>query len=311
MITFLDKFFFRPASARPLAVIRIGIALILLAQAMMCASLFFEWYGTAGILQNDIGEQFSTWGVPHTTQIIRLTAHLGMSERTTLEGLAALYVISLLALLIGFRTRSATFLSWLTHLIFAKGHFTAYGVDLFAHITLFYGIFMPLGGVLSVDSLIKGPLSPSWTARLSLRVLQLHLCLVYFATGIEKSLGIQWRNGEAIWRSLMLPTYRHYDWGVIANVPWLALLLCWGTLIVEIGYPFFIFPRKTRPLWVLLVVSLHAGIAVFLGLHLFAALMALLTFSCFGLSPDPGAAIIPIPLRALTWMRPAERPLPS
>ncbi len=282
----IQDFFFLPASPFPLAVIRIGLAVLLLVQAILCSSLFFEWYSTQGILQSHIGEQFGAWGVPQTTQIVQLTSHWGFSERTTLFALAAVYLISLLSFLVGFMTRISAAILWMMHLIFARGHFTSYGVDLFAHITLFYSIFMPFGDTLSFDSLLKKTKAKSWEARLSLRVLQLHLCIAYMATGIEKVLGEQWRNGDAIWRSLMLPTYQQFDCSLLAFFPHVAWLLGWGTLLIEIGYPFFIFPKRTRLLWVFAVVVLHTGIGVFLGLQLFGVLMALLTFCCFGLSAE-------------------------
>ena len=68
----------------------------------------------------------------------------------------------------------------------------------------------------------------------------------------------------------------------MAQVPWLSKAVSWGTLVIEIGYPFFVWPRRTRGLWVLLTLSLHAGIALFMGLWLFSGTMAVLTFAAFG-----------------------------
>jgi hypothetical protein len=290
----IDNFFFRPASPRPLGVLRIGLSAILLIQALMCANQLFEWYGTQGWLQSDIGEKFAAFTSPQTTQFIRWGSAYGISEKTALIVLASIYVTSLLTLLIGFFSRTSAMVAWLLHLTFAEGHITSYGLDLLSHVALFYSIFMPMGACLSVDSLRrKVPSSDTWAARLSLRIWQLHLCIVYFSTGFEKAQGEQWRNGEAIWRSVMLPAYRQFDLAWLSRFSVIAMLFAWGTLVLEMGYPFFIFPRRTRKFWIAGILSLHAGIAIFLGLHLFAALMMLLTFCCFGLdferSPLAGA----------------------
>ena len=59
------------------------------------------------------------------------------------------------------------------------------------------------------------------------------------------------------------------------------------TLLVEIGYCVFIWPKATRKLWVASVVGLHLGIAIFLGLGLFGSMMCVLTFAVFGISSEP------------------------
>jgi hypothetical protein len=269
------KFFFSPASPKPLAALRMGVASTLLIQAVMCVPEFFEWYGTQGFLQGELMDRLS-WGLPQASQIIRFFSGYGFSERTTLLSLATLYMVSLVGLLVGRKAQIFSFTAWFIHLILGEGHATGYGLDLFGNISLFYFIWMP--------SSIKGPATP--LTRLSLRVWQIHLSIVYFVSGIEKARGPQWWNGEAIWRSLMLPIYSQFDLGWMASVPWLPLGLGWFTLIVEIGYPFFIFPRKTRMLWVALTVGMHIGIAIFLGLHLFALMMSIFTLCAFGLARD-------------------------
>src|SRR5262249_53984039 len=98
--------------------------------------------------------------------------------------------------------------------------------------------------------------------------------------------GEQWRNGEAIWRALEWPTMAFFDFSWLAAVPWLALMICWGTLVVEVGYAFFIWPRRTRKLWLLATVGLHAGIGLTMGLVFFSAVMIVLNVAAFGVSAE-------------------------
>jgi hypothetical protein len=99
---------------------------------------------------------------------------------------------------------------------------------------------------------------------------------------MEKLSGEQWRNGEAMWRAVMRPGWEPFDLSWLAFHPWLPLLGCWATLIVELGYAFAIWPRTSRRWWLLAAIGMHAGIAVVLGLWSFAALMVVYNVAAFG-----------------------------
>jgi hypothetical protein len=116
-------------------------------------------------------------------------------------------------------------------------------------------------------------------------VLQLHLCVVYLSSGLEKASGRQWWDGEAVWRALMRPDLGQFDFSWLAWHPWVAKLACWGTLAVELGYAFLVWPRRTRTAMAVATLGLHAGIAVAMGLYSFSALMMVLTAAAF-LVPD-------------------------
>src|SRR5262249_760353 len=69
---------------------------------------------------------------------------------------------------------------------------------------------------------------PSADARLGLRLLQLHLCVVYLASGLEKATGIQWWNGEAGWRGGMRPGLPHFRLTWLGGGPWVRVPGGWG-----------------------------------------------------------------------------------
>ncbi len=277
------RFVSEPASPRPLAVLRIALAGVLLLQAFALAGNLLDLYGTRGILQRPIVAAMIPDGVPSINWAIDLLEPLGIDADTSVRLVFLVYVGSLACLLLGWRTPFAALAAWLTHLSMkVSGSASIYGVDLFANIALFYCVWMPVGHFWSVDRL-AGRVSgePSALARLGLRVLQIHLCIVYGTSGIEKASGEQWWNGEAIWRAVLWPDMAMYDFTWLAHVPWLALLLCWSTLALEALYPLFIWPRCTRKLWALGVVGMHAGIAVVLGLTSFSAVMIVLNVAAF------------------------------
>src|SRR5690606_21616842 len=81
----------------------------------------------------------------------------------------------------------AILLSFLHHqLYFAQPAFT-YGFDYIAASALFYCVWFPVGN----------PTSP-W-ATPCLRILQLHLCVIYFFGGLDKAIGPSWHVVDARW----------------------------------------------------------------------------------------------------------------
>jgi hypothetical protein len=285
----VSHFVSAPASPRPLAVFRIGIAAVLLLQALAVAATLTELYGEKGIIPWTLGEASAPEGMPRVRWVAQLLRPYGVSADTCLRGVFLAHVAGLAALLVGWHTRLAAVLAWLTHLaLTVSGNASIYGVDQFAVIALFYCVCLPVGQALSADRLAnRATGEPSAGARLGLRLLQLHLCVVYLASGIEKAAGEEWWNGEAIWRAVNWPLMELVPVGWLAYVPWLARLICWGTLLVEVGYPLFMWLPRTRKWWVAATVGLHLGIAVMLGLVFFAAVMIVLTVSAFAISAEP------------------------
>ena len=158
-----------------------------------------------------------------------------------------------------------------------------YGMDMFHHISLFYCAIMPVGNSLSLDQLrTKKKILSSQEAGVSRHLLQLHLCIMYTSSGFEKAAGVQWWNGEAIWRSVMLPTFHNFDMAWLAQVPWLAMFLGWGILVIEIGYSIFVWIPRIRLLAIVAILLMHIMIGIFLGLQLFAIIMMILNLGAFG-----------------------------
>lgn len=269
-----------PSSARPLAALRIGTAIVLIGQTYSIAPCVLWFYGSRGIIQAPIIDALLPATLPRVGYILR--ALNVQNENLVLVSCFATYVVALHLLAIGWNTRFAAVVAWLLQLTLkTSGNASAYGVFEFSTIALFYCAVMPVGAAFSLDarSRDKEPLTPE--ATLSLRVLQVHLCVVYLASGIEKASGVQWRNGEAMWRALMRPRSEWLDLSWMADHPWVPLIACWSTLVIEIGYAVFVWPRVTRLWWALATIGMHAAIAVLIGLWTFSALMIVLTVSAF------------------------------
>jgi hypothetical protein len=275
----VSAFLTSPASARPLALLRIGIAAVLLLQAFALSDRVAELYGDRGIFQRPIVDAMVPPNLPRVGWVEDVFTAFGVDGSWCLPVVFLVYVACLTNLLLGWRTCLSATVAWLAHAALkTSGCASIYGVDAFATIALFYCAWMPVGRSFSED--------PTPQARLTLRALQAHLCIAYFASGLEKAMSIQWWNGEAIWRALMRPDLGRFDFAWLASAPWLAKLACWGTLALEIGYPFLVWPSRTRAWWARMILGLHAGIAVSLGLVSFSAVMGVLTLAAFLIDRD-------------------------
>lgn len=282
----LEAFLLAPATGRPMAALRAWLAPLLLVQGLLIASVVPELFGRNGILQGALSDFFLGFDVLAAIGLRGLLRVLDLADENWLRLVFSTYLCALLALTAGWWCRPAAWTACLTHaLLGLAGRLSMYGVDQFAQVALFYLALHPAEGVSWRPGTPPGPATPG--ARLALRMLQVNLCIAYLSSGVAKMQGHEWWNGEAIFRSVMMPLYASVPMGWIASTPILAKLLGWGTLVLEAGYFVFIWPAATRRLWIFGIVGLHLGILVFLGLGTFALTMIVLTVAAFGVSAEP------------------------
>ena len=118
------------------------------------------------------------------------------------------------------------------------------------------------------------------------RILQLHLCLIYFLGGITKCAGAGWWDGTSIWYALIRPPFNLLPPETLIAWKNLFPVLSISVCLLETGYPLFIWLRKTRTFWLVAVITMHLAIGLAMGLYLFALVMITLNFAAFG--PDFG-----------------------
>ncbi len=291
------KRFFPPATAKPFAALRIAVAAILLGQGFLLAPGLHELYGENGLIQNSLASYLAHPFSINVAHVAQWLAPYGVTSAQALNGIFVGYLVSLSFLLLGWRTRLAAVMVYLLHsvLIYNSGFLSSYGADTYAHIVLFYFLFFPIQKAYAMDA-TRFPVSAATSSyhRLALRVLQVHIAGTYFVSGIAKSMGEQWWNGEIIWRSLTVPQFSQWDISWMAFIPLLPKVLGWGTLVLELGYPVFAFLPRTRKPFVVMMVLLHGGIFVGLGLHTFSLFMIALNVCLFGISAEP----VPAPAAA-------------
>lgn len=284
----LYSFWAAPLTPRSLAWFRIGLAGVLLTQALSLIGHLNDLYGSHGIVDWSVMWGDPWPGIPDLSWLDRGLALVGLPAAFGVPLAFAVYVVGLLGLLLGYRTRMAAGLAWLTHTALVNSSpISAYGADYFAQIGLFYCLWLPVGHSLSLDR-AEGWVRPEgagamFAGRLGLGILQIHVCIIYTATGIEKALGEQWWNGEAIWRAVMgAPLDGPINLSFLAALPGLSKAACWTTLLLEAGVVAFVWHPRLRKIWLAAIVGMHLGIALVLGLWTFSATMIVFDIAAFG-----------------------------
>lgn len=107
-----------------------------------------------------------------------------------------------------------------------------------------------------------GAPEPAVAARIALRLIQLHLCLIYGIAGLAKLQGTGWWTGMAVWGMLASAEFRQFDLTWLASSAWLLNVMTHGTILFEVGYPVLIWIPVLRPLVLATAVAIHVGIAI-------------------------------------------------
>ncbi|NOY30592.1 MAG: HTTM domain-containing protein, partial [Planctomycetes bacterium] len=107
----------------------------------------------------------------------------------------------------------------------------------------------------------------------AIRLIQLHLCVIYLFSGLAKLLGENWQAGSAVWWSLANLEYQSIDMTWLAGWPVLVALATHFTVFWELFYCCLVWNRFSRPLVLWAAVAIHSGIALFMGMITFGLAM--------------------------------------
>jgi hypothetical protein len=184
---------------------------------------------------------------------------------------------------------------------------TTFGLDDTLGMLLVPLVVGPAGAVLSLDALLgrRAP-QPSVRANIALRLLQVHLCVVYLFSGCGKLLGASWWEGTALWGAIANVQYRTLDLTGLARHPLVVNALTLATLFWEVGYAALVWPRLTRPLVLAMAAPVHLGIGLAMGMMEFG--LAMLTANLAFVGADTFRAVLaPIMNRSSRSLEPSER----
>ena len=293
----LIGFLFPLETDKWLTVFRIGLGLQVTVYALFLKS---DWHylfaGTGkGLVSRELGEaiiSFDSPFIPKLGWLVALGGYVNIGEETVLSVAWACLLVSGCCLLVGLFCRPAAIIAWCLHLCAAQsGGLLAYGADNFMTMGLFYLMLSPLPDRYSLDHWL-GKTKPKNPQLLGFwrRVLQLHLCLVYFFGGLGKSLGSGWWDGSNLWRALIRPPFDIISPDILIRFKYLLPILGISICLIELGYVFCIWMKKTRFIWLVCIVAMHIAIGLTMGMYLFALIMIVLNLAAFG--PDFGSLFL-------------------
>ena len=272
-----------------LTVLRIGLGIQVL---LYCLSLRTDWaqlfaaneqtFINRELMEDIIG--LDAPFVPKLGWLVSLGGHLGITEPTVISITWISLIVAGSLLIAGLFCRSSAILAWLLYLCSTKsGNLLTYGVDNFTTIGLFYLVLAPFPDRCSLDwKLRRRPLKDLYLHGFFRRVLQVHLCVIYFFGGFAKFLGVDWWNGASLWRALTRPPFNVIPVHTILSFKAALPVTGIAVWILEMSYPLFIWPKRTRPVWLVMIVGMHIAIGLTMGLYLFALVMIVLNLAAFG-----------------------------
>lgn len=101
----------------------------------------------------------------------------------------------------------------------------------------------------------------------------IHLCLVYFISAIHKIHADVWFNGIATYYVLASERFQGTQWNIpLVKNGFFVTLTTYGTLFIELFFPFLVWNKRFKFIMILMAISLHLGIGVFMMLYDFQIL---------------------------------------
>ena len=272
-----DQFWFRACDPATLGVIRICTGCLVFYAHLVWALQWSTFFGEHGLVPDryrrllfgDSGDYaWSVFDVANSSPAVWVVHGLGL--------------VIVLLFMLGRWTRTTAMLTAIMTISYANRATGAlFGLD---QILVFLCLYLAIGnsgGAFSLDSCYQRRSGEAgqgrvvgdvWT-NIAMRLIQLHLCVVYLFAGLGKLNGDTWWNGQAIWFSIASYEYQTVDLTWLANHMWLVNLLTLMTIIWEVSYAALIWPRLTRPIVLMLAVLTHLGIGFCMGMMTFGLVM--------------------------------------
>lgn len=239
---------------RSLALFRMGLALVILGDLYVRFQDLQAHYTDAGVLPRAVLTEELEY--PWTISLHMLYG--AWQFEFVLFNLAALFA---LGLLLGYRTKIATALSWIFLVsLQARNPIILQGGDVVLRLLLFWSMFLPLGSCWAMQ---KTPVTTKQIVSGGTIGLLLQVCFIYWFAALLKTDESWTTDGTAVWLSLNIEQYTTPLGMYLLQFPDLLKLATFATLYLEAFGPFFAFsPMWTGPLRL-------ATALVFIVFHLF------------------------------------------
>lgn len=284
-----NRFWFKPTDPIVLGLMRVLVGSMLFYTHLVWSLGLDTFLGAEGILPQTyryfLFDQ-SNWAWSHFDWI---------SGSAVIRTVHVLGLIVVAFWMIGFKTRWTGWLSFFLAVSYAnRATGVQFGLDQVNCFLCLYLAFGNSGAAFSIDRwlldrravhragqgrarrlsrLINLPAEKDTISNIAVRLIQIHMCVVYLFAGLGKLQGESWWNGEAIWGAVASYEYQTLDLTWLAGHMWLVNVLTLITVSWEVSYAFLIWPRLTRPIFLSIAVLVHLGIGLAMGMLTFGLIM--------------------------------------
>jgi hypothetical protein len=285
-----NAFWYTPADPTLLGMIRILTGLMLLYTHAIWGLALNDFLGPDGWISRDLVELVQTNQLAYSLWWL-------VPARWLWPAYAAMMVI-LALFTVGLWTRATSLMSLLIVISFVNRVPEAlFGLDKLNVILTFYLAIGPSGTALSLDRWLARrrsagqPPRPqkSVSAAFVLRLIQVHMCIIYFFAGISKLQGVAWWNGQAMWLAFGNLEYQSADMTWLAWHPWAVNFLTHFTALWELSFCVLVWIALLRPLVLIAAMILHFAIGACLGLWTFSLIMLV---GCASFLPTEGVGCL-------------------
>ena len=247
-----------------IAAFRIAAGCVLVADALLRSRDFWLFFSREGIFPLDTLQKYlepGCWSLNFLNQALWWQGAMLAAE-----------AVAGLSLMAGYLSSISCFVAWVVWTsILRRTEPAANAGDYWMACLLYWGMFLPLGDMFSIDSLLKKKTKHA-TISIASAAFLAQVLAVYLYAGISKLQG-DWLNGSAV--GYVLSVHDHGTWvGEFLTTSKIATsFLTTSTLLLEIGGPFlFLFcgNRSARRLIAFLFIFFHIGIWITLSVGLFS-----------------------------------------
>lgn len=296
-----DRFWFTPADPATLGIIRLLAGAMLLYTHLVWTLELENFFGPQAWVSAEAAKDAP--GMRYAWSYFWLIGSPGMLWTAHV---AALIVFALLT--VGLFSRVASVLAFVCAVSYVNRVPGAlFGLDQVNCMLAMYLMVGPCGDAFSLDRWLarrRGggqPLAaatPSTSANIAIRLIQVHMCVIYLFAGLSKLQGIHWWAGDAMWGAFANAEYQTLEMTWLASWPVALAFLTHVTVYWEVFFCVLVWPRLTRPLVLFVAIPLHLGIGICMGMMTFglAMLVGCSSFlppavvrAVFGRSPRPVA----------------------
>ncbi|MEM8807339.1 MAG: HTTM domain-containing protein [Cyanobacteria bacterium P01_G01_bin.38] len=254
---------------RSLALLRLGLALVLLTDLWLRAGDWVAHYSDRGVVPRALLSDLWQPGY--------WSLH-ALSGQPWVQGvLFAIAAFFALQMLVGYRTRIAVIVSWVLLIsLHNRNPLLIFAADDVLRAVMFWAMFLPLGARYSIDAALNTAPEPLPKRIFSGAVVALGVqqCFIYIFSAVFKTTSPDWwPDGTAVYYSLSYDQYVTPLGHLLLGLGPLLGVLTFVTLVLEWVGPLLIWsPLRTdfcRALAVVMFIALHLGFGATLNLGIF------------------------------------------